>query len=71
MKDHEIKQILNEVCGRNILMLNSRIKRHENERDSSWVHHKKESSISRMLDEKIRLRLVKDLFAELKMAFGL
>lgn len=60
MKSHEIKQIIETICSRNVKMLNGRILYYENKRDEM-----------KRFDEKIRLALVGDLFAELKMAFGI
>ena len=72
MKDNaEIKQILEKVCGEKLRMLEGRIKYYEKERDTTLNVWKIDDVQAKRLDEKIRHALVRDLFSELKMAFGI
>lgn len=71
MEPNEIKQILKKVCGRNVKMLEGRIRYYEKKRDATLVAWKRDDAKAKRLDEKIRLTLVKDLFAELKIAFNI
>ncbi len=69
MKDHyEIKQILDNVQVRNVAIRLKNILYYKNNINEVFSKECREWQI---LDEKIRLALVNDIFAELKMAFGI
>jgi len=72
MKKAEIKKILDEIRGRNELMIETRIAYYENKqkgynRTGPW---NKNYEIS-ILDEKIRLAIVGDIFDEIDLKLGL
>ena len=57
---HEIKEVLDNVQVRNVARLGQSI-----------VYYEQKMDLCKQLDEKIRLALVNDIFAELRMAFGI